>query len=70
MSSATPNHVAGAVLSEHRTSMGLVRYRRWEGSITVELLPLDEPTAILAVLPATRPVAPRAQPAERFSSKL
>jgi hypothetical protein len=31
--------------------MGLVRYRWWEGSITVELLLVDEPTAILAVVP-------------------
>jgi hypothetical protein len=51
MSSPTPRRVAGTVLSEHRTSMGLVRYRWWEGSITVELVLLDEPTAILAVLP-------------------
>ena len=51
----TPPRAAGTVLSEHRTSMGLVRYRWWEGSITVELLLLDEPTAVLAVLPATSP---------------
>ena len=57
MSSATPHRVAGTVLSEHRTSMGLVRYRWREGSITVELLQLDEPSAILAVLPAARPPA-------------
>lgn len=50
MSSAIPHRVVGTVLSEHRTSMGLVRYRWWEGSITVELLVLDEPTAILAVV--------------------
>jgi hypothetical protein len=31
--------------------MGLVRYRRWEDSITIELLLLDEPTAILAAVP-------------------
>jgi hypothetical protein len=47
----TPHRVAGTVLSEHQTSMGLVRYRWWEGSITVELLLLDEPNAILAVVP-------------------
>jgi hypothetical protein len=52
VSSATSHRVPGTVLSEHRTSMGLVRYRRWEGSITVELLLLDEPIATLAVLPA------------------
>ena len=57
VSSTTPHRGAGTVLSEHRTSMGLVRYRRWESSITVELLPLDEPPAILAVLAATRPPA-------------
>lgn len=51
MSSTTRHRAVGTVLSEHRTSMGLVRYRWWEGSITVELLLLDEPTAILAVLP-------------------
>jgi hypothetical protein len=39
------------VLSEHRTSMGLVRYRWWEGAIVVELLLLDQPTAVLAVVP-------------------
>jgi hypothetical protein len=33
--------------------MGLVRYRWWEGSTTVELLLLDEPTAILAVVPGS-----------------
>lgn len=49
----TPRRVAGTVLSEHRTSMGLVRYRWWEGSITVELLLVDEPTAILAVVPGS-----------------
>jgi hypothetical protein len=32
--------------------MGLVRYRRLEGSIIVELLLLDEPTTILAVMHA------------------
>jgi hypothetical protein len=51
--STTPHRVAGTVLSEHRTSMGLVRYRWWDGSITVELLLLDEPTEILAVLPVS-----------------
>jgi hypothetical protein len=56
--------LAGTVLSEHRTSIGLVRYRWWEGSITVELLVLEEPTAILAVVPGSdRPaaVAPEAR---------
>lgn len=55
MKGTTPHRGAGTVLSEHRTSMGLVRYRRREGSIVVELLPLDEPTTILAVLPEARP---------------
>jgi hypothetical protein len=55
--SSTRHRVAGTVLSEHRTSMGLVRYRWWEGAITVELLLLDEPTAILAVVPG--PERPR-----------
>jgi hypothetical protein len=52
VSDVTAQRVAGTVLSEHRTSMGLVRYRRSEGSITVELLPTDQPAAILAMLPA------------------
>ncbi|MGN9907771.1 hypothetical protein ACTMTJ_09475 [Phytohabitans sp. LJ34] len=50
MRDRTPHGVVGTVLSEHRTSMGLVRYRRWEGVITGELLPMDKPTAILAVV--------------------
>jgi hypothetical protein len=33
--------------------MGLVRYRWWPDSISVELLLLDEPTAILALVPGT-----------------
>jgi hypothetical protein len=33
--------------------MGLVRYRWWEGAIIVELHPLDQPTAILAVVPGS-----------------
>jgi hypothetical protein len=33
--------------------MGIVRYRKWEGSITVELLRPDEPAAILTVVPAS-----------------
>jgi hypothetical protein len=53
VSITTARRVAGTVLSQHRTSMGLVRYRWWEGSITVELLLLDEPTAILAVVPGS-----------------
>ena len=51
MNGAKPRRVVGTTLSEHRTSMGPVRYRWWEGSITVELLHVDEPTAILAVVP-------------------
>ena len=33
--------------------MGLVRYRRWEGSVIVELLALDEPAAIVAAVPGS-----------------
>jgi hypothetical protein len=51
MSDTTPRRTPGTVLSVHRTSQGLVRYRWWPGWISVELL--DEPTAILAVAPAT-----------------
>ena len=50
MRDTRPRDTVGTVLSEHRTSMGLVRYRWWEGAICVELLLLDEPTAILAVV--------------------
>jgi hypothetical protein len=53
MSDMTPRRTAGSVLSVHRTSMGLVQYRWWPGRISVELLLLDEPTAILAVVPGT-----------------
>jgi hypothetical protein len=35
--------------------MGVVRYRWWEGAVTVELLLLDELTAILAVVPGSAP---------------
>lgn len=52
MSNPKPHRVAGTVLSQHRTSMGLVRYRWWDGSITVELV-LDEPAATLAVVPGS-----------------
>jgi hypothetical protein len=34
-------------------SMGLVRYRWWKDSITIELVRPDEPTAILAVVPGS-----------------
>jgi hypothetical protein len=50
MRHTTSHRVAGTILSQHRTSRGLVRYRWWEDSITIELLLLDEPTAILAVV--------------------
>jgi hypothetical protein len=53
MQSTTPRRTAGTVLSAHRTSHGLVRYRWWPGSISVELQLLDEPTAVLAVVPGT-----------------
>jgi len=51
MSHTTARRASGTILSQHRTSMGLVRYRWWEDSITIELLLLDEPTTILAVVP-------------------
>jgi hypothetical protein len=53
MRNARPRPAAGTVLSVHRTSQGLIRYRWWPGSISVELLLLDEPTAVLAVVPGT-----------------
>jgi hypothetical protein len=53
MSDTTPRRTAGTVLSVHRTSQGLVRYRWWPGQISLELLRLDEPTAILATVPGT-----------------
>jgi hypothetical protein len=57
VSQTTPNRVTGTILSQHRTSMGLVRYRRWEDSITIELLLPDERTVTVAVVPgaARRP---------------
>jgi hypothetical protein len=58
MSNTTPHRTAGAVLSVHRTSMGLVRYRWWPGWIGVELVLLDEPTAVLAMVPSTDPRRP------------
>jgi len=53
MSSRTPRRTAGTVLSEHRTSMGLVRYRWWPDWTSVELLLVDEPTATLAAVPGS-----------------
>jgi hypothetical protein len=50
VSNTTPRRVVGTVLSEHHLD-GPCRYRWWEGSITVELLLLVEPTVILAVVP-------------------
>jgi hypothetical protein len=41
----------GTIISEHRTSQGLVRYRRWPGCISVELL--GEPIAVLAAVRGT-----------------
>jgi hypothetical protein len=55
MSDMNPRRTAGSVLSVHRTSQGLVQYRWWPGRITVELLPLDEPAQILALVPGTKP---------------
>jgi hypothetical protein len=52
MRNTTPPRTAGTVLSVHRTSQGLVRYRWWPGWISVELLH-DEPTAILGMAPGT-----------------
>ena len=52
MSDTTRRRTPGTVLSEHRTSMGLVRYRWWPGRIGVELL-RDEPSEVLATVPET-----------------
>jgi hypothetical protein len=35
-------------MSVHNTSQGRIRYRRWQGWITVELA--DDPTAVLALV--------------------
>lgn len=51
MNGDTAHRSSGTVLSEHRTSIGLVRYRRRSGTITVELLPHEGPAATLAVAP-------------------
>jgi hypothetical protein len=55
MSMSTPPTDAGTVISVHRTSQGLVRYRRWRGRISVELM--DKPGTVLAVV--TRKTGPR-----------
>ena len=52
MSTTTPSRTAGTVLSVHRTSQGLVRYRWWPGGISVELL-RNDPPAILAMVAGT-----------------
>jgi hypothetical protein len=52
MNSFTPRRTVGTVLSVHRTSQGLVRYRWWPGCISVELL-RDESPAVLAMLAGT-----------------
>jgi hypothetical protein len=52
MTTTTSRQTAGTVLSVHRTSQGLVRYRWWPGSISVELL-RDESRAVLAVVAGT-----------------
>jgi hypothetical protein len=52
MNALTPRPTAGAVLSVHRTSQGLVRYRWWPGWISVELL-RDEPPPLLAAVART-----------------
>jgi hypothetical protein len=59
MSDTTPRRTAGTVLSVHRTSQGLVRYRWWPGRISVELLRLDEPAQMLALVPGTEPARRR-----------
>jgi len=51
MRTTTPHRTAGTVLSVHRTSQGLARYRWWPGRISEELL-RDESPAILAVVAA------------------
>jgi hypothetical protein len=60
MNTTTPHRTAGTVLSEHQTSQGLVRYRWWQGGISVELL-RGEPPATLAVVSGTG-AGPRPQP--------
>jgi hypothetical protein len=50
MSDTTPRRMAGTVLSVHRTSQGVVRYRWWPGRISVELLLLDDPAQILTLV--------------------
>jgi hypothetical protein len=61
MSDTTPRRTAGTILSVHRTSLGLVRYRWWPGWIGVELLLLDEPSEILAMVPRTGRTPPSAR---------
>lgn len=52
MNTRNANRTAGTVLSVHRTSQGLVRYRWWPGWISVELL-RDEASPILAKVAGT-----------------
>jgi hypothetical protein len=59
MSTTTARRRAGTVLSVHRTSQGLVRYRWWPGRISVELQMLDQPATILATVPGTDPAGNR-----------
>ena len=58
MNASTARPTAGTVLSVHRTSQGLVRYRWWPGGISVELL-RDDPPALLAAVACGRRHAPR-----------
>ena len=51
MGNATPRRTAGGVLSTHRTSQGILRYRWWPGRISVELVG-EQPATILATVPA------------------
>jgi hypothetical protein len=64
MSNATPRRAAGSVLSAHRTSQGVLRYRSWPGRISLELL-REEPAAIVATVPAADPAQPPLTSAQR-----
>jgi hypothetical protein len=58
LNKATPRRTDGSVLSAHRTSQGILRYRWWwPGWISVELL-RDEPAAIVATVPAAECAPP------------
>jgi hypothetical protein len=52
VNTTTRRPAAGTVLSVHRTSQGLVRYRWWPTCISVELIRNDRP-AVLATVGAS-----------------